>query len=163
MSRRAAPTSYARVKRNIVFAIVLCFLSAVPALATGPLMPVAAAPTSGLAMLDRLEKGSWQLRERDSSRSETSSSKTSPKTSQSICLGNARAMIQYRHFESQCSHYVISDQPSEVTIHYACPNAGHGVTTIRRETNRLVQINTQGVVDGAPFSDAIEARRVGSC
>jgi hypothetical protein len=50
-----------------------------------------------------------------------------------------------------------------VTVHYTCPGSGHGRTTIRKETNRLVQIDTQGIASGSPFSRTFEARRGGSC
>lgn len=110
------------------------------------------AQAPSLAMLDKLEKGSWQLRERGSTQS-----------SQTICLGDARRMIQIHHPRTNCSRYVIEDTPTSVTVHYTCPGAGHGRTTIRSETNRLVQIDTQGIADGRPFSDAIEARRMGGC
>lgn len=110
----------------------------------------AQAPT--LAMLDRLEKGSWQLRERGKDA-----------VLQTMCLGDARRMIQIEHPQSNCSRYIIEDTPASVTVHYTCPGAGHGRTTIRSETNRLVQIDTQGIAGGRPFSQAIEARRTGAC
>ncbi|MDZ3831413.1 MAG: hypothetical protein U0S50_06305 [Sphingopyxis sp.] len=110
------------------------------------------AQAPSLTMLDRLEKGSWQLRERGSDT-----------VLQTVCLGDARRLIQVRHPRSGCSRYVIEDTPGAVTVHYTCPGAGHGRTTIRNETNRLVQIDTQGIADGRPFSQAIEARRVGGC
>ncbi|MCM3420432.1 DUF3617 domain-containing protein [Sphingopyxis alaskensis] len=110
------------------------------------------AQAPSLAMLDRLEKGSWQLRERGSN-----------DVLQTMCLGDARRMIQIYHPRSNCSRYVIEDRPDAVTVHYTCPGAGHGRTTIRSETNRLVQIDTQGIAEGRPFSQAIEARRVGAC
>lgn len=110
------------------------------------------AQTPSLAMLDRLEKGSWQFRERGSNTA-----------LQTMCLGDARRMIQLHHPRGNCSRYVIEDKPDAVTVHYTCPGAGHGRTTIRSETNRLVQIDTQGIADGRPFSQAIEARRVGAC
>ena len=110
----------------------------------------AQAPT--LAMLDRLEKGSWQLRERGKDA-----------VLQTICVGDARRMIQIQHPRATCSRYVIEDTPNSVTVHYTCPGAGHGRTTIRSETNRLVQIDTQGIAEGKPFSQAIEARRTGGC
>ncbi len=110
------------------------------------------AQAPSLAMLDRLEKGSWQLRERGSDRA-----------LQTMCLGDARRMIQIEHPRSNCSRYVIEDAASSVTVHYTCPGAGHGRTTIRAETNRLVQIDTQGIADGKPFSQSIEARRGGAC
>lgn len=111
------------------------------------------AQAPSLAMLDRLEKGSWQLRERGQQNA----------VLQTLCLGNARRLIQIQHPRSNCSRYVIEDKPDSVTVHYTCPGAGHGRTTIRSETNRLTQIDTQGIADGRPFSMAIEARRTGGC
>jgi hypothetical protein len=110
------------------------------------------AQAPSLAMLDRLEKGSWQLRERGKDA-----------VLQTMCIGDARRMIQIEHPQSNCSRYVIEDTPASVTVHYTCPGAGHGRTTIRSETNRLVQIDTQGIAGGRPFSQAIEARRTGAC
>jgi len=110
------------------------------------------AQAPSLAMLDRLEKGSWQLRERGKDA-----------VLQTICVGDARRMIQVYHPRASCSRYVIEDTPNSVTVHYTCPGAGHGRTSIRSETNRLVQIDTQGIADGKPFSQAIEARRTGGC
>ena len=110
------------------------------------------AQAPSLAMLDRLEKGSWQLRERGQSA-----------VLQTICVGDARRMIQIYHARATCSRYIIEDTPGSVTVHYTCPGAGHGRTSIRSETNRLVQIDTQGIADGKPFSQAIEARRAGAC
>lgn len=110
------------------------------------------AQAPSLAMLDRLEKGSWQLRERGKDA-----------VLQTICVGDARRMIQIYHPRASCSRYIIEDAPNSVTVHYTCPGAGHGRTNIRSETNRLVQIDTQGIADGKPFSQAIEARRTGGC
>ncbi|MBU0823113.1 MAG: hypothetical protein KKA44_03890 [Alphaproteobacteria bacterium] len=125
-----------------------CLLGAC-ALAGATAVP-AQAPS--LAMLDGLEKGSWQLRERGSDT-----------VLQTVCVGDARKMIQIQHPRANCSRYIIEDTPKSVTVHYTCPGAGHGRTSIRSETNRLVQIDTQGIADGKPFSQAIEARRAGPC
>jgi hypothetical protein len=110
------------------------------------------AQAPSLAMLDGLEKGSWQLRERGSDT-----------VLQNFCVGDARRMIQIQHPRANCSRYIIEDTPKSVTVHYTCPGAGHGRTSIRSETNRLIQIDTQGIADGKPFSQAIEARRAGPC
>ena len=125
-----------------------CLLGA-SALAGATAVP-AQAPS--LAMLDGLEKGSWQLRERGSDT-----------VLQTVCVGDARRMIQIQHPRANCSRYIIEDTPKSVTVHYTCPGAGHGRTSIRSETNRLVQIDTQGIADGKPFSQSIEARRTGGC
>lgn len=132
-----------------IFSPFLRWPLAVCALAGATAVP-AQAPS--LAMLDRLEKGSWQLRERGQDA-----------VLQTFCVGDARRMIQIQHPRATCSRYVIEDTPNSVTVHYTCPGAGHGRTTIRSETNRLVQIDTQGIAEGKPFSQAIEARRTGGC
>lgn len=115
------------------------------------LIAPAAAQTPAMAMLSELERGSWQIRNRANG------------AVRSVCLGDARQFIQLRHPRTECSRYVITDTREEVTVHYTCTAQGHGRTTIRRETNRLVQIDTQGIVSNAPFSDAFEARRTGPC
>lgn len=121
----------------------------VAALALGT--PVAA-QAPGLAMLDSLEPGLWQLVDRDGA---------SP--ARSICLGDPRQLIQLRHERQTCQRFVVEDSPQMVTVSYSCTGTGNGRTTIRRETNRLVQIETQGIARGAPFSQAFEARRSGAC
>lgn len=114
-------------------------------------VPVAAQAPE-LAMLAQLERGEWQIRDREGGA-----------PARAICLGDARVLLQLQHPRGECSRYVISDSANEVTVHYTCAGAGHGRTSIRRETNRLVQIDTQGIAGGAPFSIAYEARRTGAC
>ena len=111
---------------------------------------VAQAP--GLAMLTQLERGQWQVRERDAA--------AAPR---SLCLGDARVLLQLRHPGAACSRFVVEDEADIVTVQYSCPGGGSGRTSIRRETNRLVQIDTQGIANGAPFAADYEARRVGAC
>jgi hypothetical protein len=135
-------------------ATLMRFNRAFPLALLGAALVSVAAPAQGptLAMLDTLEKGNWELRERSGGG-----------VVRSFCLGDARAFIQIQHSRGGCSRYVIADGADEVTVHYTCPGAGHGRTTIRRETNRLVQIDTQGIAGSAPFSSAYEARRTGGC
>ena len=40
---------------------------------------------------------------------------------------------------------------------------GYGLTRIRYETPRLIQLDSQGVANGLPFAFAAEGRRVGNC
>ena len=114
-----------------------------------------AAPAYGggpaLAMLDQLEVGRWELRDRDSD------------LPQRICLPNGRRLIQLRHPGLACDSFVVVDGPSEVVVQYTCQGRGYGRTQIRRETNRLVQVQSQGIVDGLPFDFSAEARRIGDC
>ncbi len=102
-------------------------------------------------MLDKLEKGEWELRFRDGA------------ASKRICLRSGRELIQLRHNATNCSRYVVEDGASEITVQYTCPGDGYGRTNIRRETNALVQIDGQGIKGSTPFQFAAEARRVGAC
>lgn len=105
-----------------------------------------------LAMLGQLERGDWELRMRDQSSGV-----------ERICMRDARQLIQLRHPTDPCERMVVTDTPTEVTVQYTCKGRGYGRTQIRRETNRLVQIESQGIAGGVPFSFAAEARRVGAC
>lgn len=105
-----------------------------------------------LEMLDRLEPGSWALRERGANSSE-----------ERVCIGSGQDLVQLRHPGLACKQVVVLDRPNEVTVQYTCPGNGYGRTSIRRETNGLVQIDTQGIRNGLPFAFAAEGRRVGTC
>ena len=110
-----------------------------------------AAQAPELAMLGQLEKGAWELRLRsDGSR-------------ERVCLRSGRELIQLRHRQPGCSQFVVEDGANAVTVQYTCPGNGYGRTTIRRESNSLVQVRSQGVLNGSPFSLDGEARRSGRC
>src|SRR6187397_1264390 len=116
---------------------------------------LAAAPLEAqapeLAMLDALTKGSWTLRIRDDG------------SQQRICVRDGREFIQIRHRQSGCSRFVVQDGADEVVVQYTCRGNGYGRTTIRREGNTLVQIRSQGIEGGTPFSFNGEARHDGGC
>ncbi len=112
----------------------------------------AAGQRPALAMLDQLESGRWELRQRDGSGKV-----------ERICLRDGRRLIQLRHPATACSSLIVDDAASEVTVQYTCRGRGYGRTHIRRETPRLVQIDSQGIADGLPFAFAAEGRRVGDC
>ena len=119
-------------------------------LAAAGLFAAAAPAQAPFAMLSGLEKGRWTLIERGGA-------------NRSLCLGDASQLLQIMHPGAQCSRYTIVDTAGEVTVHYTCGRGGHGRTTIRMETPRLVQVGTQGMAGGQPFSHDFEARRTGGC
>jgi hypothetical protein len=110
----------------------------------------AAAPT--LVALNALQPGQWDLRSRDD-----------PSESRSMCVSDVRTLLQVRHGSAICARFVIANDPATATVHYTCPGSGHGQTTLRVETPRLVQIASQGIVNGAPFAFTAEGRRTGVC
>jgi hypothetical protein len=101
--------------------------------------------------LEMLQPGQWELREAGGS------------AVRSICIGDPKLLLQVRHGSAACSRFVISNDPRSATVAYNCPGSGNGRTTVRAETSRLVQIETQGVADRSPFVLQYEGRRVGSC
>jgi hypothetical protein len=127
-------------------------LAAFATLAAPGLIPAAHGQRPSLAMLDELERGGWELRERGGDG-----------TVRPICLDNGRRLIQLRHPGVPCSSVVVADSAAQVTVQYTCRGQGYGRTQIRRETNRLIQIDTQGIVNGLPFSYSAEGRRTGEC
>lgn len=113
---------------------------AMPALAQG-----------SLTMLDSLQKGGWEVRYRDGS------------PSKKVCVRSGREFIQLRHSGNGCNRFVVDDAASEVTVQYTCRGNGYGRTSIRKESASLVQIDSQGIVDGKPFQFSAEARRINGC
>jgi hypothetical protein len=125
-------------------ALLIAVLAASPVFAQP-----AAAPT--LIALGQIEPGQWQLRARDAS------------VDRSVCVSDPRTLLQVRHGSAVCSRFVIANDARATTIHYTCPGAGHGQTTLRVETPRLIQIESQGVAEKEPFSIRLEGRRIGNC
>ena len=123
-------------------------LTALAALVVG--VPVAA-QSGELAMLSSLDKGGWNLRVRDDG------------SQQRLCVRNGQEFIQLRHKQPGCSRFIVQDGAEEVVVQYTCRGNGYGRTSIRREGNGLVQIQSQGIYDGAPFSISAEARHNGAC
>lgn len=112
----------------------------------------AAPPGSPPAALAGLEPGQWDLRSRDPGEAPLR-----------ICVREGQNLVQLRHQGQACRRFVVEDSPARTSVSYNCPGTGHGLTVVRVETPRLVQIDSQGVADGAPFALEVEGRRIGAC
>lgn len=124
-------------------AVAAAFLAlAAPAMGAGP----------SLAMLDQLDAGRWEVRVREAG--------AQP---QRLCLSSGHRLIQLRHPDMACERFVVQDSASEVVVQYTCKGRGYGRTEIRRESDRLVQIDSRGIAGGLPFEFSAEARRIGDC
>lgn len=104
------------------------------------------------ALLDGLKKGQWVVRERGVDGA-----------SRRVCIGDPGLLLQVEHGRASCSRYVIEDEPGNARVSYKCGTQGHGVTSIRRESSDLVQIESQGIRNNAPFAFSAEGRYVGAC
>ncbi len=127
-----------------------------PVLAMTSLVMGVMTPAQGqkpaLAMLDQLIDGRWELRDRGDKQHV-----------ERLCLKRGDSLIQLRHPALGCERLIVEDSPNSVTVQYTCHGQGYGRTHIRRETNQLVQIETQGIAGGLPFDFAAEGRRTGDC
>lgn len=103
-------------------------------------------------MMEKLKPGLWNLKERGSA-----------DAADKVCLRDSRKLLQLRHRDAQCSRFVVSDEPDEVTVTYRCTGGGSGRTTIKYEGKGLVQIDSQGIAQNSPFNFAVEGRFVGAC
>ncbi len=132
-----------KAKTRIAGAVGVALLAlAGPAMGAGP----------SLDMLQRIDAGQWEIRFREPG---------SP--AQRMCMSNGQTLIQLRHPGSACERYVVEDNPNEVVVQYTCRGRGYGRTQIRRETARLVQIDSRGIANGLPFEFSAEARHTGKC
>jgi hypothetical protein len=111
-----------------------------------------AKPDGDLALLDSLDRGMWQLRP-------TGGSVPIAK----ICLGESESLTQIQHSGLVCEQYIVRSNPNSLTVSYTCTGHGQGLTVIRKETNRIIHIQSQGIRNNAPFSFSAEGRRTGPC
>lgn len=130
------------------------FLRALPATlavfaAAGFAQPARGPAIPALAMIER---GQWVFRPIDGG-----------PAARNVCLSDPATLMSLRHRGQGCSRYVIENEPTRATVHYTCPGAGHGRTTIRVETPRLIRLDTQGIADDSPFDLSFEGRRTGAC
>jgi hypothetical protein len=102
------------------------------------------------AVLGQIERGQWLLKERMGSE-------------RKICFTNPNSFVQIAHGPAPCEQFIVSQDQRQATIVYTCNGHGKGRTTVTVETPRLVRIETQGVLDGAPFEQEYEGRRAGTC
>jgi hypothetical protein len=110
----------------------------------------AQAPT--ITALQVIQPGQWALR-----------SRSDPAQSRALCLGDPALLLQLRHGAAACTRFVVANDARGATVQYRCPGSGNGRTTIRVETPRLIQIESQGIMNNEPFVVEFEGRRVGEC
>ena len=133
------------MERNFTVAIaVLAILAGTAAFAATGL--------STKSVLENLDHGDWDIRFRGRDHAR-----------EHICFDGGQQLIQIRHPKLNCKSLVIKNTPDELTVQYTCPGRGYGRTNIRRETSRLIQIDSQGIANALPFAFVAEARRVGDC
>jgi hypothetical protein len=112
----------------------------------------AAAPAVAAAggALTRLEPGKWVV-------------KPAGGVEHALCLGDPMQLVRLEHPAVLCRDDTVHEETRTGTIQYTCPGHGYGHTVFKVEGRRTATIDTQGLVDGRPFSYRATARRVGAC
>jgi hypothetical protein len=108
-----------------------------------------------LSLLESLDRGLWQLRAVGGGASGAAIDK--------LCVGDVTRLTQIQHGNTPCTRYVVKSTPNMVTVSYTCRGQGQGLTTIRKESGKLIQIQSQGIQNNSPFSFSVEGRRAGTC
>ncbi|GLV21743.1 hypothetical protein TomMM35A_15990 [Sphingobium sp. TomMM35A] len=133
--------------------------SGLRAMSAAAAMLIATLPVASQALAQQplrgLEPGEWELRERPEEGGKGDVRR--------ICLTAIRQLIQLRHGRDSCKRLTVDEGAKRVVVSYECGGAGSGRTDLRIETPRLVQIQSQGIAGGAPFSFSMEGRRIGAC
>jgi hypothetical protein len=135
------------INKKLVFASLLAACSSSAAVGY-----TQAAPTN---LLETLERGMWQFRAVGGGPTGTAINK--------LCVGNVTKLAQIQHVANDCTQLVLRSNPTSMTISYSCKAAGQGTTTIRKETSKLIHIDSQGIKNNSPFAFDVEARMVGAC
>ena len=108
-----------------------------------------------LSLLESIERGMWQLRAVGGGLSGAPVSQ--------ICVGDVSRLTQLEHGNTPCDQYVVRSSPNSVTVSYSCKGQGQGLTTIRKESGKLIHIQSQGIRNNSPFSFSVEGRKTGAC
>jgi hypothetical protein len=106
-------------------------------------------------LLETLERGMWQFRAVGGGPTGTAISR--------LCVGNVTKLAQIQHLGNDCTQRILRSNPASITISYTCKAAGQGTTTIRKETGKLIHIDSQGIKNNSPFAFDVEARMIGAC
>lgn len=124
------------------FAVLVLLGAGAEAPAQAP-VPTALAP---------LEPGLWEFKEVGG---------TSP--SSRLCVTDVRQLLQPLQPTPVCKQFTSENTGDHAAVAYDCAARGQGRTSLRVETARLVQIDSQGISGGRPFAVRYEARRIGAC
>lgn len=152
--RRSSRSIFDASTRRMISHRRVCAIIALAALCfAGGLIAAhsAQARIGDFAMLRQLEPGLWMVRYRNGA--------GAPR----VCVRSGLELLSIKPITGPCQRSTVEDQADRVVVQNSCQKHGYTRTSIRRESNSLVQIESQGFVEGVPFTLSAEARRVGAC
>lgn len=106
--------------------------------------------TVDIPALNIVQKGKWAVRDSDGNE-------------RWLCVRDPYQVLRPDRITTPCQHVVMESAASRATVRSVCTGHGTMLTRITVDTPRQVTVDTQGVIDGQPFSETYDAKRVGEC
>ncbi|OAN66976.1 hypothetical protein A7X12_09325 [Sphingomonas sp. TDK1] len=100
--------------------------------------------------LNSIQKGKWAAR-------------NSEGNERTMCVRDVYQVLRPERVTTPCQHVVMESAASRATVRSVCSGHGTMLTRITVDTPRQVTVDTQGVIDGQPFSETYDAKRIGDC
>jgi len=82
---------------------------------------------------------------------------------QRVCLADLGFLARWEHRRASCSVTKLTEKANLETFDYQCGAGGFGRTDITLLTPRSLRIRTQGISNGLPFDETLQARWVRQC
>ena len=131
--------------------VAMAGLGVVTAGASAQQRPGAAAVRSvDVPALNIIQKGKWAVRDSEGG-------------DRTMCVRDPYQILRPEKLTTPCQNVVMESAASRATVRSTCTGHGTMLTRITTDTPRQVTVEMQGVIDGQPFSETYDAKRIGDC
>jgi hypothetical protein len=115
-----------------------------------PQQGTAAAHPIDVPALNIVQKGKWAVRDSEGNE-------------RLMCVRDPYQVLRPPQITTPCQQVLMESAASRATVRSVCSGHGTMLTRITVDTPRQVTIDMQGVIDGQPFSETYDAKRIGDC
>lgn len=131
--------------------VAMAGLGVMTAGASAQQRPAAAAVrTVDVPALNIIQKGKWAVRDSEGAE-------------RTMCVRDPYQILRPAQLSTPCQNVVMESAASRATVRSTCTGHGTMLTRITTDTPRQVTVEMQGVIDGQPFSETYDAKRIGDC
>lgn len=131
--------------------VAMAGLGVMTAGASAQQRPGAAAVRSvDVPALNIIQKGKWAVRDSEGGE-------------RTMCVRDPYQILRPEKLTTPCQNVVMESAASRATVRSTCTGHGTMLTRITTDTPRQVTVEMQGVIDGQPFSETYDAKRIGDC
>jgi len=110
----------------------------------------AAARPVDVPAINLIQKGKWATRDSEGNE-------------RVMCVRDPYQILRPEKITTPCQNVVMESAASRATVRSVCTGHGTMLTRITTDTPRQVTVEMQGVIDGQPFSETYDAKRIGEC